>query len=149
MNIEDEIKQKNFTTPYQKVLVNILFTSGWLNAINHHFLKPYGISSQQYNILRILRGQHPNPVTISLLQERMLDRMSNASRLVEKLRQKGFIKRTQCDDDRRRVDVIITDEGLALLKKIDKRIPSIEENVKKLSEKEANQLSALLDKLRG
>jgi DNA-binding MarR family transcriptional regulator len=149
MRIEDEIKQKQFRNEYDKLLINLLFSGGWVSAIQTRRLKPYRVSVQQYNILRILRGQHPNPATVNLLKERMLDKMSNASRLVEKLRVKGLVERHACEQDRRAVDIIITRKGLDLLAEIDTLLDSWEEQFKTLTPEEANTLNLLLDKLRG
>jgi DNA-binding MarR family transcriptional regulator len=149
MEIGKEIKQSKFKNEHQKMLINILFTSGWLGAHHACSLKPYGISSQQYNLLRILRGQHPKPATVNLLIDRMLDKNSNASRLVEKLRLKKLVDRATCPDDRRAVNVIITEKGLELLAEIEKQEDKIFRELKNLSEKEAEQLNLLLDKLRG
>jgi DNA-binding MarR family transcriptional regulator len=149
MRIEDEIKQKQFRNEYDKLIINLLYTGGWVNANNSRQLKPYRVSVQQYNILRILRGQHPNPATVNLLKERMLDKMSNASRLVEKLRVKGLVERRICEHDRRAVDVIITQKGLDLLAEIDALLNSWEEQFKALTPEEASTLNSLLDKLRG
>lgn len=149
MKIGNEIKQTKFKSEYQKMLINILFTSGWLTSKHASQLKPYGISSQQYNILRILRGQHPKPATVNLLIDRMLDKNSNASRLVEKLRLKKLVERAICPDDRRAVNVAITKKGLDLLIELDKLEEGfINEELKKLSEEEAEQINSLLDKLR-
>lgn len=150
MEIGKEIKQSKFRNEYHKMVVNILFTSSWLNSLHTAGLKPYGISTQQYNLLRILRGQHPKPATVNLLIDRMLDKSSNASRLVEKLRLKKLVERAVCPEDRRAVNVVITQKGLDLLQELDK----LEQRLSKdfgmvLSEKEAQQLNALLDKLRG
>ena len=90
MKLEEEIKQATFKNEFHKSIINIVYTSGWLSTILTQRLKPYDISIQQFNILRILRGQHPKPATVLLIQERMLDKMSNASRLVEKLRIKNM-----------------------------------------------------------
>ncbi len=117
MRIEDEIQQKKFKSEYQKAHINILFTAAWLNQQNQQILKPLGISSQQFNILRILRGMHPQPASIKLLTERMIDKMSNASRLVDKLLAKDLVQRNESGADRRRVDVVITNKGLQLLEK--------------------------------
>ena len=150
MKLEYEIKQgKPFKDEYQKLAVNLLYTSSWVRNINSGFFKRYNISSQQYNILRILRGQYPKPVSVNLLIERMLDKMSNASRLVEKLRQKGFVARTESETDRRRADVIISDKGLKLLEELDIQMVKFEDNFKTLSEAEAKKLNSLLDKMRG
>ena len=149
MEIGKEIKQAKFKNEHQKMLINILFTSGWLSSVHACSLKPYGISSQQFNILRIRRGQHPKPATVNLLIERMLDKNSNASRLVEKLRLKKLVERATCPDDRRAVNVIITEKGLNLLAELDKQENTILKELKNLSEKEAEQLNTLLDKIRG
>lgn len=149
MDIGKEIKQSKFRNEHHKMLVNILFTSGWLDSKHACNLKPYGISSQQYNILRILRGQHPKPATVNLLIERMLDKNSNASRLVEKLRLKKLVERATCPEDRRAVNVLITQKGLDLLTEIDKHETSFLKELKNLTEKEAEQINLLLDKLRG
>ncbi len=85
MKIEDEIKQDKFKSEYQKLAINLIFTGNWINSKNAELLKPYKLTSQQYNLLRILRGQYPKPVTVNLLIERMLDKMSNASRIVDRL----------------------------------------------------------------
>ncbi len=148
MEIGREIKQERFKNEHQKMLINIFFTSSWLSSKHSCSLKPYGISVQQYNILRILRGQHPTPVTINLLIDRMLDKNSNASRLVEKLRLKKLVERAVSIDDRRAVNVVITQKGLALLTELDKQEELFLKELKNLSAKEAELLSNLLDKLR-
>lgn len=149
MEIGKEIKQESFKNEYQKMLINIFFTSSWLGSKQACNLKPYGISLQQYNILRILRGQHPHPVTINLLIDRMLDKNSNASRLVEKLRLKKLVERAVCCNDRRAVNVLITQKGLMLLAELDKQEELFLTHLKNLSVKEAESLNSLLDKLRG
>jgi DNA-binding MarR family transcriptional regulator len=149
MKLEDEIKQtKPFRDEFQKLEVNLVFTFHWLQARAAVLLADTDITLQQYNILRILRGQHPKPATIMLLKERMLDRECDASRLVDRLVQKELVSRETCPDDRRKVDVLITEKGLALLKTLDKRSSFIESH-NTLSEAEATALNALLDKLRG
>ena len=149
MRLEDEIAQKKFTSEYQKTAVNLIFSYNWLMDFQVNFLKQFGITGQQFNILRILRGQHPNPATIKLIKERMLDKMSDASRIVEKLRVKGLADRNICQHDRRNVDVCITEKGLELLAEIDKHGKDMDEKLFNLSEDEAKQLNDLLDKLRG
>ena len=93
MKIEEAIQQKSFSNEYQKVHINVLYTAAYLSQIASSALKPYKISWQQFNILRILRGLQPEPATVKLLTERMIDKMSNASRLVEKLKQKGYVEK--------------------------------------------------------
>lgn len=148
MKIEEAIQQKKFESEYHKLVINILYTSGWLSSKSLAVFKPYGISSQQYNILRILRGQYPNPASIGLLTERMLDKMSNASRLVDKLVQKGMVERAACPADRRQVDVRITSQGLELLEQIQVPNQQFIEDLDGLDVTEAKQLNELLDKLR-
>ncbi|MGF6846064.1 DNA-binding MarR family transcriptional regulator [Chitinophaga sp. W3I9] len=149
MKLEEELKQTRFKDEYQKAILNIIFTGNWLEVGASHMLKQYDLSSQQYNVLRILRGSSPNPLNLLDIQERMMDKMSNATRLVEKLRQKGLLTRQQCDSNRRKVEIEITDKGLALLKELD---PVIENNhqevTMKLTKEEVNTLNNLLDKLR-
>lgn len=149
MKLEDEIAQAKFEDEYQKALINILYTSNWLNGQFSSEFKDQGITQQQYNILRILRGQHPKPASIKLIRERMLDKMSDASRLVEKLRVKGFLKREICEHDRRNVDVLITKEGLTLLERLDEVVEKKKELMHGLTDKEVLKLNELLDKLRG
>lgn len=147
MTLEEEIKQTKFRSQTQKAIINILFTAGWIGIDHHRFFKKYEISSQQFNIMRILRGQNGNPASMGLLQERMLDRMSNASRLVEKLKQKGLVDRRECKIDRRQVEVFITKKGLDLLEEIGPRLD--DDPIETISEEEARTLNSLLDKLRG
>lgn len=149
MSINEDIKQKSFRSEYEKLAVNIMFTNSWVNTLHIKMLKPFNISKQQFNILRILRGQYPNSATVNLLQARMVDRMSNASRLVEKLRAKGLLERRMSDNDRRARAVIITKEGLVVLSEVDKTEKQLEENLKNISKEEAKELNLLLDKLRG
>src|SRR6478752_1081878 len=106
MKLEDEIKQKEFRTEHHKAMVNMIFTSNWLDSKANDFFKKFGITSQQFNILRILRGSHPEPCTINMLRERMLDKNCDASRIVERLRVKGVLDRKTCSEDRRSVDIV-------------------------------------------
>lgn len=150
MSIEKDIKQtKPFKSTYQKLVVNIMYTANWMNSEQQGLLKPYDLSAQQYNVLRILRGQFPNPITVNAIIERMLDKMSNASRLVDKLLLKGYVSRCDNANDRRACDIRITDKGKGILTIIDNLQSSWEASMQNLSEREAEQLSQLLDKLRG
>tara|TARA_B100000780_G_C20946191_1_gene377427 strand:- start:176 stop:625 length:450 start_codon:yes stop_codon:yes gene_type:complete len=149
MKLETEIKQKKFKSEYEKLIVNILFTSSWLAGKHIQFLKPFGLSHQQYNVMRILRGQYPDPASIGLICERMLDKNSNASRLVEKLVQKKLADRTVSSYDRRQKDVIITEKGLALLEDVDKSFSVFEKQLQTLTVDETVQLNTLLDNFRG
>lgn len=149
MKLEDEILQKHFRNEYHKATVNVIYSYNWLVDYQVKLFKPYGITMQQYNILRILRGQYPKPATIKLIKERMLDKMSDASRLVEKLRVKGLAERNICSNDRRNVDVCITEKGLELLSQIDKHDDEVDLKLSTLNTEEITQLNNLLDKLRG
>ncbi len=149
MKLEDEIKQTKFKNEYQKLAINLIFTGNWLNAKSSEFLKQFGITVQQFNVLRILRGQYPKPATVSLIIERMLDKMSNASRIVDKLLLKKLAERKVCSEDRRCVDVIITDKGLKLLSMIEEKESVLNREFKSLSIKEAEDINRFLDKLRG
>jgi DNA-binding MarR family transcriptional regulator len=149
MKIEEAIQQSAFRSVHQKAIVNLMFTNGCVGYAQNEILKPFGISLQQYNVLRILRGQHPKPATVSLINERMMDKMSNASRLIDKLLAKELVTRFECPKDRRAVDVGITEKGLLVLQEIDQIQLTFEERLHTfLSEEEAQQLSTLLDKIR-
>lgn len=148
MGIAQDIKQSKFKSQFNKALVNIIYTNGWLNQSQVQFFKSYGLTTPQFNLLRILRGQHPNPATVNLLIERMLDKSSNASRIVDKLEAKALVARKQCSKDRRAVDVVITDKGLSLLAEIDVALDEWEESFRNLTEAECETLNELLDKLR-
>lgn len=149
MKIEEEIKQKAFKSEYQKLAVNLLFTHGWLISFQKKLFENHNITNTQFNILRILRGQHPEPVSINILKERMLDKMSDTSRLVERLRTKGLVDRRICKKDRRKSDVKITQAGLDLLKELDYIDSSFEKIFKNIDASEAKKLNDLLDKMRG
>jgi len=148
MRIEDALQVTAFQSEKQKLTLNLMYTAGWLNGKLSQFLKPYDLTQQQYNVLRILRGCHPEPATVNLLIERMVDKQSNASRLVEKLRQKGLVNREVCSHDRRRVDVFITENGMSLLADLDEAVMAFHEDTMALSEAELQQLNSLLDRLR-
>lgn len=149
MKIEDAIQQKAFKNEYQKLSINILFTASWMSKIKMDALKPFNLSWQQFNILKILRGRHPEPASVKILTERMVDKMSNASRLVEKLKQKGFVERVVAKEDRRKVDIFITDKGVEIL---DQAYSELERqlhlSLKEFPKDEAKTLNRLLDQLR-
>jgi DNA-binding MarR family transcriptional regulator len=147
--IEDDIKQSRFRDCYQKVAVNLLFTAGWLEGKQQEFFKSFGITPQQFNILRILRGQHPNRISGVEIKSRMLDRNSDISRLLDRLLKKNLIAKHLRPGDKRATDVAITDQGLELLKQIDKLMESRERGTISLNEDECTRLSDLLDKSRG
>src|SRR5690606_39955532 len=148
MKLEEEIQSK-FKDNYHKLLVNIVYSYSWANTILRKQLKTQNLTTQQFNILRILRGQHPQPATVNLLKERMLDKMSDASRIVERLIKKKLVVREINQKDRRAVDIYITEKGLELLKKLDKMDLGTDVLRKNLSPEETDQLNRLLDQMRG
>jgi DNA-binding MarR family transcriptional regulator len=148
MKLEQEIRQQKFRNEFHKLAVNIAFTHFWVLDRMKARLKPFGISLQQFNLLRILRGQYPKPATINLLKERMMDKSSDASRLVERLRLKGFVERVTCSHDRRSVDIVITEKGLDVLKRVDAQDANMDRDFEALSESEAGLLNEMLDRIR-
>ena len=148
MELEKEIGQSSFANEHHKLLVNILFTHSWFVSKIKEFLKHFGISVQQFNILRILRGQSPDAATLNLISERMLDQNSDASRIVERLRQKQMVERTTSQEDRRKVAIVITQKGLDVLAQIDQQEHFFSSLTNNLSEEEAHYANNMLDALR-
>jgi DNA-binding MarR family transcriptional regulator len=148
MSLEQDIKQSKFRDEHEKAAINVLFTASWLSNKNALRLRPHGITSEQFNVLRILRGSHPDKLMLAEITSRMIDKSSNATRLVEKLRQKGLLRREICENNRRQVDITITEEGLALLKAIDVEMESWVKSLRGITLSEAQELNRILDKLR-
>ncbi len=148
MRIEDEIKQPIFRDEFQKAHINLIYTAGWMQLRQAAAFKPFGLTLPQFNILRILRGQHPLPATVALLIDRMLDKTSNASRIVDRLEEKKLVTRTVCPANRRAVDIRITPAGLDLLSRIEESGALRDTGVEQLTETELQQLNFLLDKMR-
>ena len=148
MSLEQDIKQEKFADEHEKAVINILFTASWLYNRNASRLRVHDITPEQYNVLRILRGSYPRALMLADVTSRMIDKSSNATRLVEKLRQKGLLRREVCENNRRQVDIIITDPGLALLKQIDQEAETWLESIRIISKDEATELNRILDKLR-
>jgi MarR family multiple gene transcriptional regulator MgrA len=150
MLLEKEIQQvKPFRNNYHKAAVNLVFTGKWMIQFHSYVFKQYNLTIQQYNILRILRGRNPGATTVKFIRERMLDRMSDASRIVELLRKKKLAERNICGEDRRKMDVVITQKGLDLLEKIEKENERMDKRLSALNEEEIVLLNDLLDKVRG
>lgn len=149
MGIDQDIHQTKFRNEYQKASLNILFSYGWITEKTKEVFATEDITPQQFNILRILRGSFPQPLSTLQIRERMLDKMSDTSRIVDRLIAKGLVKKGVCKSDRRLVDVIITDKGKKLLERLDDRQDELDNIVGNLSKKEAVVLSDLLDKMRG
>ncbi|HEX6892715.1 MAG TPA: MarR family transcriptional regulator [Chryseolinea sp.] len=148
MKIEDEIKQQKFKTPLQKAVINLLYTTSWMQGRQKDIFKPFGITLQQFNILRILRGQYPNSTSATEIKSRMLDKNSDVSRLLDRLLAKKVITKRVSPNDKRAAEVNLTEEGLELLKAIDRKQTQID-SVLVLNDEEASMLSDLLDKSRG
>lgn len=149
MTIEDEIKQTKFKSPQQKAVLNLLFTANFIQNKQRELFEPFGITGQQYNILRILRGQHPNTISAVEIRSRMLDKNSDVSRLLDRLIAKSLVSKSQCPKDKRATDIVITESGLALLKELDTAINNMEKKLLMLSTEESDQLNNLLNKSRG
>ncbi len=147
MGIDKEIQTQNFRNEFQKVGVNIIFTANWFTERFKQILDNYDITNQQFNILRILRGSK-RPLSTLQIRDRMLDKMSDTSRIVDRLVKKDLVEKTVCEADKRLVDIRITDKGLALLLELDNRNEDTDNLLKGLNQEEAKQLNHLLDKLR-
>ncbi|HEY9001436.1 MAG TPA: MarR family transcriptional regulator [Mucilaginibacter sp.] len=149
MQIGEEIQSNKFEDNYHKAVINITYTYGWLSNTFRCRFEKHNLTQQQFNVLRILRGQYPNPATINMIKERMLDKMSDASRIVDRLIQKGLVSRCTNNKDRRAVDIRISEAGLEILSKMDEEFKTKDMLKNNLTEEEAGKLSDLLDKLRG
>lgn len=149
MQLEKEINTVRFESRYQQAIVNVLYTFNWCNDKLKELIVPYEITTQQFNVLRILRGQFPVPSTINLLKSRMLDKMCDASRIVDRLVQKDLVEKEPNRSDKRSVSILISKKGLALLAKMDEEISISNIISSNLTEAEAIQLNSLLDKMRG
>jgi MarR family 2-MHQ and catechol resistance regulon transcriptional repressor len=143
-DISKDINSK-FPNERIKALINIKYTANWLNTVGNEFLKTSKISNQQYNILRILKGAN-EAVTVNMVKERMIEKSPNATRLMDKLCDKGLIERTRCENDRRVVYVKISEKGLKLLDKIN--VDELGSRMNAISEGEAKILNEILDKIR-
>jgi DNA-binding MarR family transcriptional regulator len=148
--IEEIIKTRKIEDPYLRAILNVMYTGNWLYQRINTILKPFDLTEPQYNILRILRGQHGNAMGLFEIQNRMVQQMSNVSRLVDKLYAKEYVKRVECMENRRRVDISITPQGLEVLKTVDPLIDiEFAEMGKNIGKEDASILGELLDKLRG
>lgn len=147
MGLEKDIQQKNFRNEWQKAMINLTYTEGWLNERFKQFLDNFDLTAQQFNILRILRGAN-GPLSTLQIRERMLDKMSDTSRIVDRLVIKKLVQKTVCERDKRLVDITITEEGQEVLKKIDALNQQMDSIMFGLTEQEAKNLNELLDKMR-
>jgi len=148
MSLESEVHQKEFRNEYHKAFVNIIHTHNYIVSRANNAYKKFDITRQQYNVLRILKGQYPGYASIFLIRERMLDKMSDASRIVERLRLKGLVVREFGAKDKRSVEVTITPKGLKLLEDMQPEVFQLESLLRHIDTQEINQLNDLLDKIR-
>ncbi|HSP11778.1 MAG TPA: MarR family transcriptional regulator [Salegentibacter sp.] len=150
MNIEETIKTSNKLPESRRLILNILVTANYINDRIGEALKDFDISIPQFNVLRILRGQKGEPANLSTIQERMVSKMSNTTRLVDKLITKGLVERVTCEANRRKVEISITDKGLKFLKEVDPVIDKIEAEITSRITSEENELmNKNLNVLRG
>jgi DNA-binding MarR family transcriptional regulator len=147
--IEDEIKQSKFRSEGQKLIINLIYTYNQISGQMATLLQPHGLTMQQYNILRILKGQYPNPSTNNLVKDRMLDRNSDVTRLIDRMIRNGWVTRTSCEKDRRRVDILITQQGLDVLDAIQTQETDLDVIAMRLPEDEQRAMNDMLDRLRG
>jgi DNA-binding MarR family transcriptional regulator len=150
MKLESELKQKKTLGSERiRMMVNILFTASWTKEIAQKHFKTFGLTNEQFNVLRILRGSYPQSLNVGDILNRMVDKSSNVTRLIAKLLQKELVTRTVLPENKRLVHICITEKGLELLSKIDEAFPLLEKRMENLTEEEAQNLNNLLDKLRG
>ena len=147
MGIEQDINQTSFRNEFQKAAINLIYTSNWMNEKMKAFFDKEDITPQQFNILRILRGAG-KPISTLQIRQRMLDKMSDTSRIVDRLLAKGLVKKNTCNNDKRLVDVSITDKGKKLLERLDLLAPEMDAFFSNLSDADAKLLNKLLDKIR-
>jgi DNA-binding MarR family transcriptional regulator len=147
MTLEKDINQHVFRSEYQKSAINLIYTFNWVNEKLNRQFEPFNITQQQFNILRILRGAG-QPLSTLQIRQRMLDKMSDTSRIVDRLVKKGMVKKSVCREDRRLVDILLTDKGKKLLQTMDGLNEEMDAIFKQLSVEEAKQLNILLDKIR-
>ncbi len=148
MKIEEELQQKKFVNVYQKTHLNIIYTANWLIDQTKELLQPFDITHQQFNVLKILKGRYPNSCAACDIKEVMLDKGPDLTRLIDRLCKKDYVTRSVCEGNRRKLDITITRKGLALVKKIEPEVKKRFMHQTAISEKEANVLSRILDKMR-
>ena len=147
MSLEKDINQSKFRNGHQKAIINLIFTYNWMSEKMKIFFDRFSITPQQFNILRILRGAGI-PISTLQIRQRMLDKMSDTSRIVDRLVIKNLVKKVNCISDKRLVDISITEKGKALLEKADKYADELDAVFGNLSEQEVVTLNKLLDRIR-
>ena len=149
MSLEQSISQSKFDSEQEKLMINVIYSANLLNLITSRLFKPYELSPQQYNVLRILRGQKGESIALMDIEHRMLDKSSNVSRLVDKLISKDLINRSISSKDRRRIEIVITSRGVSVLKEIDVILSEMNSKIKAIiSDDNAKQTNRILDQLR-
>ncbi len=149
MSLEQSISQSRFDSEQEKLMINVIYSANLLNLITSRLFKPYELSPQQYNVLRILRGQKGESIALMDIEHRMLDKSSNVSRLIDKLISKDLINRSVSSKDRRRIEIVITSRGLSVLKEIDVILADMNSKIKAIiSDDNAKQTNRILDQLR-
>jgi len=148
MSLKNDIQTKGFKSEQEKTFVNLIHTAAYFESKFIQFIKEFDLSPQQYNVLRILRGQHPNAILSGKIQKLMLHKMSNATRLLDKLVEKGFVDRIKNKDDKRQVLISITKPGLDILYHLDEGVANFDDKIMNLSEVQLMDLNLLLDELR-
>lgn len=148
--IDELLKMNTANDPYKRIIVDVIYSGNWFVTNMNEILKPFDITEPQFNVLRILRGQHGKSMNLYEIQNRMVQKMSNVSRLIDKLLEKGLVSRTECPENRRRVNIMITEKGHEMLAKVDPLFLSMSSHLSdNLTEEEAHTLTTLLDKMRG
>ncbi len=148
MKLEEELQTKGFDNEHQKAFLNVLFTAEWLRYRINKWLDQYDLTHEQYNVMRIVRGQHPNPVHLKSITERMINRYCNATRIVDRLLEKELMTKQTCPSDRRALNIKLSDKGLQLMGDIDAHIQSQDMIPRVLNEDESKVMNDLLDRLR-
>ncbi|HTN08524.1 MarR family winged helix-turn-helix transcriptional regulator [Agriterribacter sp.] len=148
MSLEEDIRQPAFRNEHQKGIINMIYTCNWIMERQKKLFNGEKITPQQFNILRILRGAYPKPISTMQIRERMLDKMSDTSRIVDRLTIKGLVNKKTCLTDKRLVDIAITSKGMAMLERLDRRNEEMDALLHALSQTEVKTLNQLLDKIR-
>tara|TARA_Y100000385_G_C12712040_1_gene475008 strand:+ start:49 stop:516 length:468 start_codon:yes stop_codon:yes gene_type:complete len=149
MSLEQSISQAKFDSEQEKLMINVIYSANLLNLITTRLFKPFDLSPQQYNVLRILRGQKGKSIALMDIEDRMLDKSSNVSRLVDKLIFKDLVNRSVCSEDRRRIEILINASGMSILKDIDVILDEMNSKLKDLiSDDDAKDTNRILDHLR-
>jgi DNA-binding MarR family transcriptional regulator len=148
MNIQEVIKQSKFESPYLKAFVNLLYTHNYMAHIHIQLFAPYDLLPQHYNVLKIIKGKHPEPVTPKQVLEVALDKGRDLTRLVDKLEEQGLVKRRNSERNKRSIEIMLTDYGLEFTLELEKKVSNWMVDVCNLTDEESETLSALLDKMR-